>query len=76
MSKYNYTDGQRVKFNTGGTVQGVGTVIGVSSSELPEIGCTYIIKVDECHHGDMSLPNDEYPFTTIAIPECFLSVNG
>ena len=65
MNKYNYAENQPVAFNYGG-VSGYGTVLGVATTELPILGCYYMIRTQTCNKG---LPNDTYPFKTISMPE-------
>lgn len=65
MSKYRFKSDERVAFSYGGT-DGYGTIVGVATTEVPILGVFYIINVLK---SNKELPNDEYPFTTIAMPE-------
>jgi len=62
---YKFSESQHVTFNYSG-MTGVGYIRGVSTTELPIVGCTYIIEVSR---SNMDLPTDEYPFSTLCIPE-------
>lgn len=59
---YEFNQDQKVAFDNG-VIKGTGTVIGVSGTELPVIGATYIINVI-----DSDIDPDAYPYTAIALP--------
>ena len=65
MSKYNFAAKDLVAFDYGG-VTGYGSIAGVATTELPILGCYYIINV---YTSNQNLPTVEYPFTTITVPE-------
>ncbi len=67
---FSYKQGQFVKFAMGGEnlPRGEGKIVGVSTTELPIIGCIYMVEVT-----DGSFPSDVYPFTTISVLECQLT---
>lgn len=65
MSKYNFAEKDSVAFDFSG-VCGYGSIVGVATTELPILGCYYMIKVVT---SNQKLPNDTYPFTTISMPE-------
>lgn len=57
-----------VEFDNG-YAKGHGVIKGAATIGAPIIGKTYIIDVIE---SNLSLPNDEYPYTTISMFEIFL----
>lgn len=65
MNKYRFKSDERVAFSYGG-MDGYGTISGVATTEVPILGVFYTVKVLT---SNKELPNDEYPFTTIAMPE-------
>lgn len=65
MNKYKFSDKEKVAFNYG-DIFGYGEVIGVTTTELPILGCFYTIRVHVSNH---ELPTKDYPFTTITTPE-------
>lgn len=69
MSKYNYAEKDHVAFSFN-TIEGYGQIVGVATSEVPILGCYYMVKVLT---SNQNLPNDTYPFTTISMPEIGLA---
>jgi hypothetical protein len=76
--KFNYKQDQFVKFHIGGDqnvsgafpglpVQGTGRIVGCSITDMPIIGCMYMVEAT-----DGSFPNEVYPFKTISVAECHL----
>lgn len=65
MSKYNFAEKDLVAFDFSG-VSGYGSIVGVATTDVPILGCYYMIKVNV---SNRELPNDTYPFTTISMPE-------
>lgn len=68
MEKYQYEDGQLVKFDLG-VMSGTGKVVGVASNENI-FGATYIVEVES---SNIEFPNSTYPFKVIAIPQIFIT---
>lgn len=65
MSKYNFVESDHVAFSYSG-IEGYGQIVGVATSEVPILGCYYMVKVLT---SNQNLPSEKYPFTTISIPE-------
>lgn len=64
---YKFKGGDTVRFKYG-TLEGKGQVIGAASTPLPVLGCMFIVNT---LHGytNIDIPNEEYPFTAITLPE-------
>ena len=71
MDKFNFQQGQKVRFDDG-MYRGVGRVVGCSTIAMPIIGChcCYMVAVSE---GSLLFPNEAYPFRTISVFECHLT---
>ena len=65
MSEYKFKEKDSVAFNYGG-VNGYGKIAGVATTELPVLGCFYIVNVLS---SNQNLPNETYPFKSITVPE-------
>ena len=65
---YQFNQDELVAFNSG-ELTGRGLVKGVALTAQPVIGNLYMIEIVE---SNTSFPNVTYPFTTVAIAECFL----
>lgn len=68
MKKFTFQQGQKVQFDDGNN-QGVGVIVGCSTTGSPIIGCAYMVEVPE---GSV-FPNETYPFKTISVFECHLT---
>jgi len=67
MDNFNFVQGEEVEFHLTRNIQGIGTIVGCATTELPVMGRTYIVKVVEgC------FPSLDYPFDTIVVPEVHL----
>jgi len=53
-----------------GVVKGIGIVKGVTTTEQPVIGCTYVLKVLE---SDPIIPSDLYPFSHLGMFEVHMT---
>ena len=64
-TKYKYVDGQRIYFELGNDnlPKGFGRIRGSVSHELPGIGRTWIVEVED----EVNLNKDTYPFKCIAV---------
>lgn len=69
MSKYNFAEKEYAAFSFN-NIEGYGQIVGVATSEVPILGCYYMVKVMT---SNQNLPNDTYPFTTISMPEIGLA---
>ncbi len=69
--RFKFIQGQSVSFDNG-FLKGTGHIVGCSSIPAAVIGATYMISVDDITHGP-DVPNETYPFTTIAVAECHIS---
>lgn len=69
MREYKFTNKQLVEIDTG-ILKGCGKVLGVSTTSLPVIGDNYIVELLE---DNLDLPNEEYPFSVISVPEIHLT---
>lgn len=65
-NQFDYHFGQRVFFDNG-MCKGQGKIVGCSTIGVAVIGRSYMVEV-----LDGSLPNDAYPFNTVAVFECHL----
>lgn len=65
MSNYNFKQKELVAFSYGGC-EGYGEVVGVATLPVAILGCFYMIRVIT---STTKLPTEEYPFTTISMPE-------
>jgi len=70
MSDFKFSDREFVYFDIG-TTSGCGYVVGACGSEQPIIGYVYMVEVMNIT-GDIKIPNDTYPFSAMAIPECYI----
>ncbi len=66
--KYNFKQGDLVDFDIGVGVSGVGEIVGATTAADTVFGVTYIVRVVETT-GSVVIPNEEYPFNTIACRE-------
>lgn len=57
----------KVKFEYSG-ISGEGEVVGIST-ELPILGCMYIIKTDK-------IISEIYPYDTFICPECYIKFHS
>ena len=70
--KFNYVYDEKVHFNNGfqegnGIIKGVSAIREKSTIDMPVMGATYVVKVI-----DGFIPNEAYPFDTMAVAECHL----
>lgn len=70
-NKFKFRNHQAVSFQLG-DVHGGGNIVGVSSIEVAIFGATYLVKVVD---SNTPIPNDTYPFSVIAVPECFITAD-
>ena len=68
MAKYTYEEGQRVYFNLDGKIKGWARIRGSATEEMPSIGRSWIIEVDEPTPFDKEV----YPFSHITAFSCQL----
>ena len=49
QNSFNYKQGQPVRFDMGGKCmpRGEGKIVGVSTTELPIVGCMYMVEVTD-----------------------------
>lgn len=71
MEKLKFKQHDLVKFDLKNGCSGVGEVVGLSHTGIAVIGVGYILRVVH-NTGTVSVPNDEYPFTHLAVDEVFL----
>lgn len=71
MEKLKFKQHDLVKFDLKNGVSGVGEVVGLSHAGVAVLGVGYIIRVIR-NTGEVSVPNDEYPFTHITCSEIFM----
>lgn len=69
---YKFKQDQRVHFNLPIGVEhigGEGIIVGVATTGAPIIGKTYIVKPTTFYDGSISIPNEDYPFECLVMPE-------
>lgn len=71
MEKLKYKQYDLVKFDLKNGVSGIGEVVGLSHAGIPVLGVGYIIRVIH-NTGEVSIPNETYPFTHITCSELFM----
>lgn len=59
--------GQRVNFKLTG-LEGTGTIVGMSMTEQPVIGGTYIIE------PDFPINNEEYDYSHFTLPQVYITL--
>lgn len=73
---FNFKHGEVVRFDIsvadGERFSGRGIVIGVATTASAVIGVTYIV-TPTYFDGNITIPSDTYPYTTVGISEVFLS---
>lgn len=78
MTRYNFAQGQLVSFSMQIApfeyISGTGRIIGVAVSEMPVIGCSYIVQPVE-FFGNVRCPSETYPFECLCITENFLKAS-
>lgn len=73
MTNYTLKQGDKVSFyiqSTEKSLEGTGTIVGCATQPLPIMGSMWIVQVDP----NGPVPNDEYPFNTISLPEVHLTL--
>lgn len=65
INMYKYKNGDSVSYDMG-ILKGNAIVVGVSSTPLPWLGATYILK-------DPKMDTDSYPYECFACPENMIS---
>ncbi len=71
MKKLKFKLHDLVKFDLKNGVSGVGEVVGLSHAGIAVLGVGYILRVVH-NTGEVSIPNEEYPFTHISCSELFM----
>jgi hypothetical protein len=69
MSKYNFADKNNVAFSYSG-IEGYGRVVGAATADMAVLGRFYMVEVLT---SNQNLPNDNYPFKVISMPEVALA---
>lgn len=64
--KFKYKQNDIVDFKVTDTFSGFGIICGTATIELPVMGTVYIVKVLD---STQKIPNADYPFDCICIPE-------
>jgi hypothetical protein len=68
QEKFDFKPNQLVMFDNG-EVRGHGRIVGCVNTEMPIIGRTYMVKVEEAEGIDP----ETYPFDTIAVAKIHLA---
>ncbi len=73
MEKYKFKQSDLVSFKTSDDFHGIGEIVGVGTEmERYMAGMIYLVRVVSCD-SKLTVPNENYPFNTIAISELFLT---
>jgi hypothetical protein len=63
--KYKHKDGERIYFELDDKIKGFGIVCGTATDELPVLGRSWMVKVEEPLPYDLKI----YPFSCISVFE-------
>ena len=73
MGSFKFRQDERVMFDNG-VQKGAGKIMGVATTELPVLGCSYIIEPDDPVSAGIEVAC--YPFKCFVVAECHLRSFG